>query len=85
MRAASDIILINQSNGWKQGICVKCAIFLKYALKPPLFKFNNLFNPLSGEFFFTENNFLQPIFKQFCKLNFLFYTQTMYITFVAHK
>ena len=82
MRAASDIILINQSNGWKQGICVKRVIFLKYVLKPPLFKFNNLYNPLSGEFFFTENNFF---FKQFCKLNLLFYTQTMYITFVAQK
>ena len=42
------------------------------------------FNPLSAEFFFTENNFLQPIFKQFCKLNLLLYTLTMYITFVAH-
>ena len=43
------------------------------------------FNPLSAEFFFTKNNFLQPIFEQFCKLNLLFYTQTMYITFVALK
>ena len=28
--------------------------------------------PLSAEFFFTENNFLQPIFKQFCELNLLY-------------
>ena len=35
----------------------------------PRFCPNPITNPLSAEFRFTENNFLQPIFKQFCKLN----------------